>query len=296
MRDCLPIGQWQLGPANRGSSGSLAINDLSGTEAQSGEPGRLQAELCPAPDASAALDGRTPRTGARPAPRGVATPSPRLVARAGRWPAGPRVRAQGDLPRDHLPLHLSPTQAHHGLQLAALSAARQEQARLPRQAGRQPRKLHRRPCIPGKTAARSGRPQRARALGGRPDDVLEIRSGRADRARAHLAAAARHPPCQQGRARCRPPSRGLLRAPSTRAAPERYLRQRHRVRRSPGAAPPLDRDLLLRSPCPLAEGWHRERHRQDAPLYSPQDGSRNPLDRQIPPVHRRLQQHPAQMP
>ncbi|MCA6105328.1 hypothetical protein J6525_44570 [Bradyrhizobium sp. WSM 4400] len=66
--------------------------------------------------------------------------------------------------------------------------------------------------------------------------------------------------------------------------------------RSPGAAPPLDRDLLLRSPCPLAEGWHRERHRQDAPLYSPQDGSRNPLDRQIPPVHRRLQQHPAQMP
>ncbi len=182
MRDCLPIGQWQLGPANRGSSGSLAINDLSGTEAQSGEPGRLQAELCPAPDASAALDGRTPRTGARPAPRGVATPSPRLVARAGRWPAGPRVRAQGDLPRDHLPLHLSPTQAHHGLQLAALSAARQEQARLPRQAGRQPRKLHRRPCILGKSAARSGRPQRARTLGGRPDDVLEIRSGRADRA------------------------------------------------------------------------------------------------------------------
>ena len=27
-------GQWQLGPANRGSSGSLAINDLSGAEAQ----------------------------------------------------------------------------------------------------------------------------------------------------------------------------------------------------------------------------------------------------------------------
>ncbi|MGY4221941.1 hypothetical protein ACVMFB_008440 [Bradyrhizobium sp. USDA 4522] len=167
MRDCLPIGQWQLGPANRGSSGSLAINDLSGTEAQSGEPGRLQAELCPAPDASAALDGRTPRTGARPAPRGVATPSPRLVARAGRWPAGPRVRAQGDLPRDHRPLHLWPTQAHHGLQLAALSAARQEQARLPRQAGRQAPQASSKAVFPWQIG-RSKRPTAACPDTGRP--------------------------------------------------------------------------------------------------------------------------------
>ena len=33
MRDCPAFRQWQLGPANRGSSGSLAINDFSGTEA-----------------------------------------------------------------------------------------------------------------------------------------------------------------------------------------------------------------------------------------------------------------------
>ncbi len=182
MRDCLPFGQWQLGPANRGSSGSLAINDLSGVEPQSGRPGRLQANLCPATDASAALDGRTPRTGARPAPRGNGTPSPGLVARAGRWPIGSRTRAQGDLPRDHLPLHLCTARPHHGLQLAALLAARQEQAGLPRQEGRQPRKLHRRPCFLGKSAARGGRPQRARTLGGRPDDVLEVRPGRVDRA------------------------------------------------------------------------------------------------------------------
>src|SRR5882724_8666350 len=32
MRDCRAFCQWQLGPANRGSSGSLAINDLSGVE------------------------------------------------------------------------------------------------------------------------------------------------------------------------------------------------------------------------------------------------------------------------
>ena len=35
MRDCPAFCQRQLGPANRGNSGSLAINDFSGAEAQS---------------------------------------------------------------------------------------------------------------------------------------------------------------------------------------------------------------------------------------------------------------------
>jgi transposase, IS30 family len=65
MRDCPTFGQWQFDPANRGSFGSPAINDLSGADAQSGRLGRLQTELRPATDASAALVGRTPHTGAR---------------------------------------------------------------------------------------------------------------------------------------------------------------------------------------------------------------------------------------
>src|SRR5690348_5806086 len=83
MRDCPTFGQWQLAAANRGSFGSLAINDLSRAEAQSGRSGWLQTRLCPATDASAALVGLSPRTGARPAPRGVGTPQPGLVSRAG---------------------------------------------------------------------------------------------------------------------------------------------------------------------------------------------------------------------
>ena len=52
----------------------------------------------------------TPRRGSRPAPRGVERPSPGLVARAGRRPPGHRARTQGDLLREHLPLHLCPDQ------------------------------------------------------------------------------------------------------------------------------------------------------------------------------------------
>ncbi|MHC2434518.1 hypothetical protein ACVMB0_001893 [Bradyrhizobium sp. USDA 4451] len=296
MRDCPAFSQWQLGAANRGSSGSLAINDLSGAEPQFWRPGRLQTQLCPATDASAALDGRTPRTGARPAPRGLGAPWSGLVARAGRGPAGPRTRPQGDLPRDHLPLHIRPDPAHLGLQLAALSATRQEQTRLPRQEGRQSRKLHRRPCFLEQTAYRGRRSQCPRSLGSRPDDVLQIRSGDPDRARAHLAPAARHPHRQQARARYRPSSRPLVCCLAGRPVPDRYLRQWDRVRLSPGAAPPRDRDLLLRSARALAEGRHRECDRSDAPLHSTQNRSRDLPDAPPPPVDQRLQQHPAQMP
>jgi hypothetical protein len=182
MRDCPSFGQWQLDPANRGSSGSLAINDLSGAEAQQRRSGRLQAYLRQSTGASAALGGLSPRTGARPAPRGVGAPRPRLVARAGRRPARPGARPQGDLPREHLSLHLCPDEAHHELQLAALPATRQKQTRLSRQEGRKSRELHRRPCFPGRTADRGRRSQNRRPLGSRPDDVLKIPPGGADRA------------------------------------------------------------------------------------------------------------------
>src|SRR4051812_42610857 len=97
MRDCPTFGQWQLDPANRGSSGSLAINDLSGVKPQSRQTGRLQALLRPATGASAALDGFSPRTRTRPAPRGDGTPRPRLVSGTGCRPARTRVRPQGGL-------------------------------------------------------------------------------------------------------------------------------------------------------------------------------------------------------
>src|SRR5918992_779414 len=106
MRDCPAFREWQLDPANRGSCGSLAINGLSGAEAQSRFPDRIQTELCPATGASAALDGLSPGTGARPAPRGDGTARPRLGSRTGRRPAGARAWAQDDLLREHLSLHL----------------------------------------------------------------------------------------------------------------------------------------------------------------------------------------------
>ena len=59
MRDCPAFCQRQLGPANRGSSGSLAINDFSGAEAQSWCPGWVQIQLRSAADAGAALEGLT---------------------------------------------------------------------------------------------------------------------------------------------------------------------------------------------------------------------------------------------
>src|SRR5246127_4278439 len=122
MRDCPPFGQWQLDPANRGNSGSPAINDLSGTEAQSRQAGRLQAELCRATGASAALDGLSPRPGARPAPRGVGAPRTRLVARTGRRPARPGGWPPGDVLREALSLLLRPHHADDGGRMAPLSA------------------------------------------------------------------------------------------------------------------------------------------------------------------------------
>lgn len=165
MRDCLPIGQWQLDRANRGSFGSLAINDLSGAEAEPGQAGRLQAKLRSAAHTGAALEGLAPRTGRQLAPRGPGGLEPRLVARTGRRPARPRLWPQGDLLRKHLPLHLRPAPPHLGLQLAPLSAARQEQAGLSRQEGWQSRKLHRRPCFAGRTARRGPPIARSPATG-----------------------------------------------------------------------------------------------------------------------------------
>src|SRR6266567_4339536 len=153
MRDCPTSSRWPLDQANRGSSGSPAIDDLSRDEAQSRPSRRLQTELRPGTDARAALVGLSPGTGARPASRRPRASRQRLVPRTGRWPSGPPGRPQRDQPREHLPLHLCPNGSHQGLSLAPLFAARQEQTRLPRQEGRKLRDLHRRPRFRIGTAA-----------------------------------------------------------------------------------------------------------------------------------------------
>src|SRR4029450_8378071 len=67
-----------------------------------------------------------------------------LPPREGPRPPRPPSRPQGDQPREHLPLHLCPDRPHQGLPLAALYAARHEQAWLGRAQGRGRRNLDRR--------------------------------------------------------------------------------------------------------------------------------------------------------
>ena len=147
LRDCPTSRRWLFGPANRGSSGSLAIVDLSGAEAQQRQPRRLQTKLRSGTDAGAALGGVSPRTRRRPAralsssvwPEGW---SPEQIAGRLAREAGHRVISYESIYR-FVYAQIARTQ---GLQLASLPAARQEQDG--GSAGRQRRKLrklHRRP-------------------------------------------------------------------------------------------------------------------------------------------------------
>jgi len=296
VRDCPPSSQWVLGPANRGSSGSRAIDDLSGAETQSRRRGRLQAELRPGTSTGAALGGFPSGTAAWPAPRRFAAPRPRLVARTGRRSAGQGAPPQGHQLREHLPLRLCPDRPHQGLPLATLSAARQEQARLARPARRQLGKLHRGPDSRVGTAACRSQPRHPRPLGSRPDDVCKIRPGRADRARAQDPRHSGQQAPQQAGRPDRAPARQAVRQTAERTAADHHVRQRHRVRPSSEASPAGHQDVLLRSLCALAEGRYRERHRPDAPLPAAQDRPRNALASTLQRPDRRLQQHSAKMP
>src|SRR5262249_47893287 len=89
--------------------------------------------------------------------------SPEQVAR----PPAPPSRPQGDQLRDHLPLHLRQNRPHKRLPRAALSAARQEQARLAWPQRRQLGKPDRRPYFHSSTARHRGRSQDRRSLGSR---------------------------------------------------------------------------------------------------------------------------------
>ena len=137
VRDCPASSRWSLDPANRGSSGSRAIDDLSRAEAQQ----RPSASVTNPPMPSSRHRrgaGRAPAWNASPT---CAAPSSERLAKAGRpnrSPAGSRARpvARHQL-REHLPLHLRPDRPHQGLSLAVLPAPRQEQARLPRPPQRQ---------------------------------------------------------------------------------------------------------------------------------------------------------------
>ena len=129
--------------------------------------GRLQTKLRPGTDAGAALGGVSPGPRPRPAPCRAGSSRQGLVSRTGRRPARPRDRPQRHQPREHLPVHLRPDRPHQGLPLAALSAPREEQTRLPRSPRRQPRRLHQRPYFRVRTPSRSRR-ARAPPVTGKP--------------------------------------------------------------------------------------------------------------------------------
>ncbi len=82
-----------------------------------------------------------------------------------------------DLAGEHLPLHRGPDCPPQGLSLAALSAARQEQARLPGAQGRIIGASYRSPCSYCRKARHRRRPLSPGPLGSRPHDVRQIRPG-----------------------------------------------------------------------------------------------------------------------
>ena len=206
MRDCPSSSRRALDPANRCSSGSLAIDDFSGAEAQPRPQSATSRSMRSRPDARRGA-GRAPAWSAmRPARRRCWTRSPaagrpsrparRLERRA--WP--PRHQL-----REHLPLHLRPDRPHQGLQLAPLSAARQEQTRAAAAAGAAVAALLSTAVSPSRTARRGRRPHDARPLGSRPHAVLELRPGRPHPARA-LTRDCCSPPCRPARPPIRSPT------------------------------------------------------------------------------------------
>ena len=112
-------GRGQLDPANRGSSGSRAIDHCSRDKAKSQPAKRLPARLCrtnrAAPGAGPAPSWIAVRNCATSSSRGSANGlSPEQVAGRLAVETGPA----GDLPRDDLPVHLRSDRSHQGLQLA----------------------------------------------------------------------------------------------------------------------------------------------------------------------------------
>ncbi len=153
--DCQTSRRWLFGPANRGSSGSLAIVDLSGAESATAAATSAtnQVTLEEQTRARRWAGSRLERDGAL---RGAVLErlargwSPEQIAGRLAREAG----AQSDQLREHLPLRLRPDRPPQGLQLASLPAARQEQEGVPRAGEAEARKLHQRPYFADLTPSR----------------------------------------------------------------------------------------------------------------------------------------------
>ena len=157
LRDRPTPGRRLLGAADRSGSGSLAVDDRGGVEAQRGGGRRLRPGRGPVPQPGAAQ--ARPEAGARrrAARAGAGAARPGALAAAGRGPAAPRSGPHGDLPRSDLRVHLRPDQTHQGLPLAAAVAAGAQPPAAPRRAGpAQLGRLHQ-AAPPARRAPRRGR-------------------------------------------------------------------------------------------------------------------------------------------
>ena len=242
----------------------------------------------------AALDGLAARTRSRAAravlgrlQRGW---SPEQVAgRLAREAGAPVISHE-----THLPLHLRPDRPHQRLSLAALPAARQEQARLARPQGRQPGPLHP-AAFPSPNGPRRRRPQRPRPLGSRPHALRQYGQAILTLHERQSRADPRHPAAQQGRSSRSPALIDLF--------PRCLHRLRQTVTFDNGTEfarhyelHPLAIDTFFCDPhAPWQKGGIENaigRMRRFIPrktdLATLPDATSQP--------HRRLQQHPAKMP
>ena len=268
----------QLDPANRGSSGSRAIDHCSRAEAQRGRKVGYQPAYAHEQTRARRWKGSKLESDHRLRADRARPSRPRLVARAGRRPARPRTANASYQPRDHLPLHLRPDRPHQGLRLAALPAARQEQARTAAAEAAAAPHPSSKAEFPLLTAPRRG--QRPANPGHWEADLMmfcKVRPGHPHPPRAHLPHPARRQARQQNRRPRRRADRAVARTLSPHSCADHHLRQRHRVRPPLQPAQPRAQDLLLRSLRPLAERRHRKRHRPNATPHPAQNRPRHRL-------------------
>ena len=196
----------------------------------------------------------------------------------------------------HLPLHLRPACPHQGLPLAALSAARQEQTRLPRQEGRQIANfiegrvsLTERPieAVDRKTCGHweadlmmfSKYGQAVLTVHERKSRLLlavRLASKKADGVARHLVKlfGAMPPPLRQ-----------------TVTFDNGTEFARHRALHNLAIA-----TFFCRPYAPWQKGGVENAIGRMRRFYSPQDRSRDPLNSPLPSSRRRLQPYPAKMP
>ena len=284
-----------VAPANRGSSGSLAIDDLSRAEAQQRrqvgyKPGYAQQQTRRGAGRDRAWNVTT--SCAPPSSSGS-----QAAGRPSRSPAGwPDSAARSIILRKHLSLHLRPDPPHQGLPLAALSAPRQEQTWLPRPEGWIARQTSSKAGFPWQTGRSRRRPHTCGHW--EADLMLFAKYGQAILAvherNSRLLLATR--PTSKAAHRVARHLRQSVRSLAQTAASDRHLRQRHRVR------PPPHRFTAWPSK-PSSVTHTRLGKRAASKMPSDASAASFRAKPTLPPFQpalsapaRRLQQHPTKMP